>query len=155
MPTAIFRTQSTAQLEQLHELLIEYEESLPPDLRHGAPPDLRSLPLAYGGSNAAFLALEDDKAAGCIALTRFDASTGVMKRLYVKPAYRQFGIARALVAAVINFAREHRYRRVVLDTDRERLNAAYRLYASLGFSDCEPYAAVDYAKPTYMELRLQ
>lgn len=155
MPTAIFRTQSTAEFERLHELLIEYENSLPCDLRHEAPPDLRSLPLAYGGSNAAFLALVDDEAAGCIALTRLDQSTAVMKRLYVKPAYRQFGIARALVAALIDFAREQRYRRVALDTDRERLNAAYRLYASLGFSDCEPYAAVDYANPTCMELRLQ
>ena len=139
----------------MHELLLEYERSLPPDLRHGAVSDGESLTKAYGESNAAFLALVDGATAGCIVLTGFDASTAVMKRLYVKPAYRQFGIARALVATLIAFAREHQYRRVVLDTDRERLNAAYRLYESLGFNDCKPYAAVDYANPTYMELRLQ
>src|ERR1700737_4837180 len=154
MGTAILRTQTAAQFESLHELLIEYERSLPSDLRHGPEPDLQSLPQAYDGSNAAFLALIDGTAVGCIAVTGLDTSTAVMKRLYVKPAYRQFGLARALVAALIAFAREHRYVRVVLDTDRERLNAAYRLYASLGFSDCEPYADVDYANPTYMELRL-
>jgi putative acetyltransferase len=154
MRTAILRTRTAAQFESFHELLIEYERSLPPDLRHGAEPDVESLPPAYDGSNAAFLALIEDAPAGCIALTGLDASTAVMKRLYVKPAYRQFGIARALVAALVAFAREQRYRRVVLDTDRERLHAAYRLYESLGFIDCEPYAAVDYANPTYMELRL-
>jgi putative acetyltransferase len=154
MRTAILRAQTTAQFERLHELLLEYERSLPPDLRHGAVPDRGGLPKAYDDRNAAFVADVEDTAAGCIALTGFDASTAVMKRLYVKPAYRQFGIARALVAALIAFARDHGYRRVVLDTDRERLNAAYRLYESLGFSDCEPYAAVDYANPTYMELRL-
>ncbi len=154
MGTVIVRAQTTAQFERLHELLLEYERSLPPDLRHGAVSDPAVLPKAYGESNAAFLALLDGAAAGCIALTALEAPTAVMKRLYVKPAYRHFGIARALVAALIAFARERGYRRVVLDTDRERLNAAYRLYESLGFSDCEPYAAVDYANPTYMELRL-
>ena len=43
---------------------------------------------------------------------------------------------------------------VVLDTHAERLPAAYGLYLSLGFSDCDAYGTVDYACPTYMELRL-
>jgi len=44
--------------------------------------------------------------------------------------------------------------RLVLDTARERLRAAYELYRSLGFRECEPYGAVDYRCPTFMELRL-
>jgi hypothetical protein len=59
------------------------------------------------------------------------------------------------VAEALTFLRESGYRRVVLDTDKERLRAAYELYGSLGFSECEPYGPVDYASPTFMELRLR
>jgi hypothetical protein len=47
-----------------------------------------------------------------------------------------------------------RYARIALDTERERLPAAYALYASLGFRDCEPYGPVSYENPTFMELPL-
>jgi putative acetyltransferase len=150
----IRRIHSTAQFAQLRELLVEYENSLPVDLRHNGNLDLRSLRIGDAAPNAAFLSLVDQNAAGCVALRCLDASTSLMQRLYVKPAYRQLGVARALVATAIQFSRDHQHRRIVLDTDRERLRAAYNLYVSLGFVQCEPYGSVDYACPTYMELRL-
>jgi len=156
MKARIQRAQTTTEFEQFRELLVEYEQSLPADLRHDLKiPEVRMLGIEYDEPNAAFLALVDRAAAGCVALTTLDASTGVIKRLYVKPAYRQLGIARTLLTAAIQFAREQRHLRVVLDTDRGRLHAAYKLYLELGFVECEPYGSVDYACPTYMELRLQ
>jgi len=113
------------------------------------------LEIIYSEPNAAFLGVIDQGAVGCVAITRLDMSTSVIKRLYVKPGFRQLGIARVLVHAAIEYSREQRQDRVVLDTDRTRLEAAYNLYVALGFVDTEPYGPVDYAGPTYMELRLR
>jgi carbonic anhydrase len=146
------RVHSSAQFQQFRELQVAYEDSLPADLRHGLP-DLAGLEILYAEPNAAFLGLVDDKAAGCVAVTTLDASTDILKRLYVDPTFRGSGVARALMNAALHFSREHERLRVVLDTDRERLNGAYRLYLSLGFQECAPYGPVDYACPTYMELR--
>ncbi len=154
MGATILRVRSTADFERFHALLIEYENALPPDLRHGAVPDLGHVEAAYGDGGAAFLATVDDVAAGGVGVVDRDPSTAIVQRLYVTPAHRNLGIARRLVAAAIEFARGKQYRRVVLDTDRERLRAAYELYRSFGFSECEPYGVVDYATPTFMELRL-
>ena len=52
------------------------------------------------------------------------------------------------------FLEQHDYRRVVLDTEKQRLQTAYNLYRSFGFEECAPYAEVDYRCPTFMELRL-
>jgi putative acetyltransferase len=154
MTVTIQRVQCTAQFEQFRDLQVAYEESLPADLRHSLP-DLAGLETLYAEPNAAFLGLVDEKAAGCVAVTTLDTSSDVLKRLYVDPAFRKVGLARALVNAALLFSREHERLRVVLDTDRERLNGAYRLYVSMGFEDCAPYGPVDYARPTYMELRIR
>ena len=112
------------------------------------------MPEVYAEPNAAFVALADAETVGCVAARGLDASTLVLQRLYVPPACRGLGIAHALVGAVIAHARTRAYRRVVLDTDRERLAPAYRLYRALGFTECAQYAPVDYASPTFMELLL-
>jgi putative acetyltransferase len=134
--------------------MIEYEASLPPDLRHGHVPKAKTLRLAYQEPNAAFLATNEKSAAGCVAVTRLDASRALMLRLFVKRSYRGRGVARELVKATVEFLRDRRYARVVLDTDKTRLPAAYNLYRSLGFRECEAYGAVEYEAPTYMELWL-
>jgi putative acetyltransferase len=139
---------------QLHALLDEYEESLPPDLRHGSVPDMASLRATYAKPNAAFLARIGRDVAGCVALVARDGESAIVQRLYAKPLFRGQGVGRGLVATAIDCARRCGYRRLVLDTHAERLPAAYALYLSLGFSDCDPYGSVDYACPTYMELRL-
>jgi len=153
MTVTVQRVQRSAQFEQFRRLQVAYEESLPADLRHGLL-DLASLEILYGEPNAALLGLVDDKPAGCVAITMLDTSSDVLKRLYVDPAFRNVGLARSLVNAALQRSREHQRLRVVLDTDRERLNAAYKLYVSLGFQECMPYGPVDYARPTYMELRI-
>ncbi|MEO7202598.1 MAG: GNAT family N-acetyltransferase [Candidatus Tumulicola sp.] len=139
---------------QLLELLVEYERSLPTQLRHGREPDVSVVRTAYGEPNAAFIASVGDVAAGCIAVTRLDGRTAIVQRLYVRPHYREHGLARALVTAAVDFCRKRGCARAVLDTQRDRLPAAYELYASIGFTICEPYGTVTYDKPTFMELRL-
>jgi GNAT superfamily N-acetyltransferase len=128
-----------------YDLIAEYETALPLDLRH-----TKLEPFVV-----AFMASIDGQPCGCLALDERDATTGIIKRLYVKPAFRGHGIARALMDDLLAVARERGYTRVILDTNREQLAAAYQLYRSMGFTeyadDCD---AVSYACPTFMELRL-
>jgi GNAT superfamily N-acetyltransferase len=152
--SAVVRVREAPAFEQLLELLIEYERSLPKELRHGPEPDIRSAQASYSEPNAAFIARHDGIASGCIAVRRFDEHMAIVQRLYVQPEYRRTGSARALVAATIDFCREGDYQRVVLDTERDQLPAAYRLYASIGFATCEPCYPVAYDNATFMELRL-
>jgi putative acetyltransferase len=150
----VLHVREASAFGRLLELLVEYERSLPEQLRHGPEPDIQSVCLAYGEPNAAFVASVDGMATGCIAVTRRDECAAVVQRLYVRSEYRGHGLAHTLVAAAIDFCRKGDYQRVVLDTDCKRLPAAYGLYVSLGFTTCEPVYPVAYDSATFMELRL-
>jgi ribosomal protein S18 acetylase RimI-like enzyme len=154
MPLEVRRVQGRRDFQKLYQLLVEYEQSLPPDLRHGLAPDAQSMRSSYDEPNAAFLAMLDEDLAGCVAVTPLGESTAVMMRLYVRERHRGRGAARRLVTAALAFLRGRRYERVVLDTNKERLGAAYSLYLSLGFKECAPYGDVASASPTFMELFL-
>lgn len=128
-----------------YELIAEYEASLSPELRHA-----KLEPFVV-----AFMASLDGEPCGCLALDERDAQTGIVKRLYVKPAFRGHGIARALMDDLLAAARACGYTRVILDTDREQLATAYKLYLSMGFNEYHDDSdGVDYACPTFMELKL-
>jgi GNAT superfamily N-acetyltransferase len=154
MSVVVERAEDASGFRALRELLSEYERELPADLRHGSVPRLEEVERAYAAGNAAFLARSDRTYSGCVAVTMLDPQTAILQRLYVRPAYRGRGAARALAMAAIGFARDSGCNRIVLDTEAERLSAAYALYRSIGFRECDPYGAVDYRCPTFMELRL-
>lgn len=139
------RVRGSAGFARLHQLLGEYERDLPEDLRHGSEPMV----------DAAFLARIDGEDAGCVIVSSVATPSAILQRLYVRANYRGKGAARALAQAAIAYAREHGCARIVLDTDAQRLNAAFSLYRSLGFEECAPYGPVDYATPTFMQLRLR
>ncbi len=143
------------RLETFERLIREYQAWLPDDLR---VPDLEEeigqLIARYGGAGL-LLAYEKERPAGCVVLFGRDAQTAEIKRLYVVPAARGGGIGRALVAAAIERAKADGYRRIVLDTHRSRLEAAYGLYRALGFEECEAYGQADYACPTFLALTLE
>ena len=138
----------------LYQLFLAYESALPSNLRHGSVPDAEELGRRYAQGDAAFIALHEGRPIGCVAVAERNAQDALMLRLFVHPASRGMGAGRSLVHAVIRYAGERGYDRVVLDTDKKQLIAAYRLYRSLGFQECDPFAAVAYESPTFMELRL-
>ncbi|HEX3368634.1 MAG TPA: GNAT family N-acetyltransferase [Candidatus Cybelea sp.] len=154
MAVEIQRAASERDFARLHDLFVAYEEDLIPELRHGDVPPVDELRRTYGGENAAFLAAGEPRAAGCVAVTRFDRRTAVIRHLFVDPHSRGAGAARRLVAAAIEFARAGGCERVVLDTAKEHLPVAYRLYLSFGFLESAPYTTVNYRCPTFMELKL-
>jgi GNAT superfamily N-acetyltransferase len=145
------RAQSDADLADFHALLVEYEADLPQQLRHGGIPDVTALKQSFSKRSAAFLAAAAGQILGCVAASELDSETALMMRLFVRPASRGLGAARALVLSAIEFVQGAGYTRIVLDTDKELLPAAYRLYRSVGFTECASYASVDYPCPTFME----
>ena len=81
---------------------------------------------------------------GCGALTPIDASTGEIKRMWVAPEARGLGVARRLLEAIENQARQSGVTRVVLDTNRA-LTQAQALYRKAGYRETERYNDNPYA----------
>jgi GNAT superfamily N-acetyltransferase len=135
-------------------LLREYEASLPEHLRHGSL-DETVLASMLEPPNAGLTATDGTMLVGCVFLTHLDDESVVLQRLYVSPAARGSGHGRALVNAAISHARNARYRRIVLDTQRDALPEAYALYVRLGFRECPPFMPVSYDRVSYMELPLR
>ena len=88
------------------------------------------------------VATVDGEAAGCIASKPKLPATCEMKRLYVRDSFRGRRLGEKLVAALIEEARAAGYRRMVLDTSREGMEAAVALYSSFGFVEIEQYHEV-------------
>ena len=84
----------------------------------------------------------DGALAGCCALRPLDnvdyANASEMKRLYVRKAFRGFGLGRQLVEAALDAARAAGYDCVLLDTLVD-MEAARALYEDLGFAEVPPY----------------
>jgi GNAT superfamily N-acetyltransferase len=143
------------RLETFERLIREYQAWLPEDLRvTNLEIELEQLTQRYGAEGL-LLAYEGDRPVGCVVLSRRDPETAEIKRLYVDPAARGAGVGRALASAAIERARAAGHRRIVLDTHRARLEAAYALYRALGFEECEAYDEADYACPTFLSLNLE
>ena len=76
-----------------------------------------------------------------------------MKRLYVRPAFRRFGLGRVLAQALIDDARRAGYSSMLLDT-LDDMEAARGLYSSLGFEEIAPYYYNPIAGAHYLKVEL-
>lgn len=76
-----------------------------------------------------------------------------MKRLYVKPEYRKFGIGKLLAQTLIDDARKIKYKTILLDT-LAILDAAVIMYKKLGFTETEPYYDNPLDNVIYMRMEL-
>jgi GNAT superfamily N-acetyltransferase len=79
----------------------------------------------------------DDAVAGG-GLRRLDVDLAEIKRMYVRPALRSRGVARALLGALEDEARELGYAAVRLDTGPKQVHGL-ALYRSAGYVDVPPY----------------
>ncbi len=75
-----------------------------------------------------------------------------MKRLYVRPVFRSRKLGKELAERVLHEARALGYERLRLDTHPPTMQAAVRMYRSLGFQEVSPVDRVEGL--LYMELRL-
>lgn len=127
-------------LDMIRTLFREYAQTLPITLDfQGFEDELKSLPGKYEAPDGRlFVAEVDGHVVGCVALRRFDARRGELKRLYVRPAYRHHGIAQALTHHVISEAKKIGYEELVLDTLRS-MTTAIRFYTAMGFHEIAAY----------------
>jgi ribosomal protein S18 acetylase RimI-like enzyme len=122
----------------------EYAEQLGVDLCfQNFDAELAALPGDYAAPQGALLlALVDGEVAGCGALRALAdvdyPNACEMKRLYVRPAFRRFGIGRLLAQALLDRGVQAGYSNLLLDT-LDDMEAARGLYASLGFEEIPPY----------------
>ena len=122
----------------------EYADSLAIDLCfQNFEAELAALPGEYvAPSGQLLLATVDGELAGCGAvrsLAESDHSNACeMKRLFVRPAFRRFGLGRMLAEQLMDGARQLGYSSMLLDT-LDEMEAARELYTSLGFEEVAPY----------------
>ena len=141
---ALIRADAEPHLAPARELLREYARSLDVDLSfQNFEAELASLPGDYAApAGQLLLALVDGALAGCgglRALADVDyANACEMKRLYVRPAFRRFGLGRVLAQALLDEARRAGYSVMLLDT-LDDMASARGLYALLGFEEIPPY----------------
>jgi GNAT superfamily N-acetyltransferase len=135
---------SPALLDAAREVFTEYAGALGVDLCfQNFDAELAGLPGDYAApAGALLLAFVDGQLAGCGALHALSdvdyANACEMKRLYVRRAFRGFGLGRLLAQALMQRATEAGYSVLLLDT-LDDMEAARDLYESLGFVEIPPY----------------
>lgn len=112
--------------------------SLPPALERVHANVRADLPQMLSVRGQLLVARVEGADAGLVALKPIDAATGELKRMWVDPARRGGGVARALLAAVIDAARRNDYLTVRLET-ADFMAAAHALYRAAGFRDVPPF----------------
>ncbi|MEZ5719660.1 MAG: GNAT family N-acetyltransferase [Burkholderiaceae bacterium] len=143
-PVTLLTASGPDHLAVLRELFQEYAENLAVDLCFQQfDTELATLPGDYADPRGALLlALVDGEPAGCCALRPLDATdypnASEMKRLYVRRAFRGFGLGRQLAEATLDAARQRGYACVLLDT-LDDMESARALYTELGFVEIPPY----------------
>ncbi len=146
---------SEAQLESLRELLREYQQSIGVDLCfQNFEAELAALPGDYMPPDGRLIIGEiEGKVACCVAMHRFDAETAEMKRLFVRPAFRGYGLGRLLTQTIIEDARSKGYQRLVLDTMPD-MRDAQAMYEQFGFRDIPAYTVNPVQGARFMGLTL-
>jgi ribosomal protein S18 acetylase RimI-like enzyme len=84
--------------------------------------------------HAQFVALLNDRAVGLIGAQQEDAETVYLYSLWLDPTARGHGLARPLVAAAVEWARDRRARLVTLRVAADN-TVARGVYQSLGFTE--------------------
>lgn len=140
---------------QIHALLEEHIQNMyevsPPESVHTLDLDkLRAPDVTF------WTAWEDGELLGCGALKEMDLTHAEVKSMRTPSAVRRRGAGRAILAHMIDVARERGYTRLYLETgSMDAFIPARRLYAHFGFVECGPYG--DYAEDpnsTFMTLAL-
>jgi putative acetyltransferase len=96
--------------------------------------DLRNIVSSYSGRGGAFRVVTsaEGQIVGCGGLYPIDERDAEIRRMYLLPEVRGVGIGRMLLEALIGYANERRFERVVLET-ASVLKEAISLYRKRGF----------------------
>lgn len=102
-------------------------------------PDLRNIERFYQqGAGNFWLAMDDDRLVGTIALKDVGGGVCALRKMFVKQEYRGncAGIAAALMQTLLDWARQHDVRSIYLGTV-DVYHAAHRFYEKTGFTEVD------------------
>lgn len=143
-PVQIVEASTPEQVAHARALFREYADQLGVDLCfQGFDAELAGLPGDYAPPGGVLLlAWVGGALAGCGALRALPEvdypNACEMKRLYVRRAWRRFGLGRLLARHLMDRALEAGYSTLLLDT-LDDMEAARHLYVTLGFEEIPPY----------------
>jgi putative acetyltransferase len=131
-------------LQTVRDLFLDYQAELGIDLCfQGFEAELAGLPGAYAPpAGSLLLAWVDGEPAGCCALRALPNADHLnaceMKRLFVRRAFRGFGLGRLLVERILSDGQLAGYTTMLLDTLSD-METARALYQEAGFVEVAPY----------------
>ncbi len=152
-PLQLIIVNSPTEIQQTHDLLTEllawdceYSRSLGLDavalLDYQYSGGDEILPGDYASPEGCLiLATYEGTPAGCCAYRKLTSSICEIKRLYVRPEYRDKNIGKQLVAMMINNARIAGYGFIRLETV-SFMQSGIAIYNRFGFKECLPYYSI-------------
>jgi len=137
------------------KLFIEYSNSLDFSLSfQDFDKELENIPGKYKKPDGCIiLAWKNSDSIGCVGMRPLDNITCEIKRLYLKPDYRGFGLGKLLTKKVLEYCVERGYIKVFLDTTSS-MESAINIYKSLGFLETSPYYNNPLSDVIFFELNL-
>jgi putative acetyltransferase len=129
------------------------EESIAFYESKGTLDDMDDIQQSYFENDGIFFVMTDDEQIiGTGAIHKLDDEICELKRLWLLFEYHGKGLGYRMIQELFAFAREKRFRRVRLETDRGSQSRAYDLYKRLGFYEIPRYS--DNEDDAAMELTL-
>ncbi len=148
-------TNDSEAIETVRQYLRHYVTELDIDLSgQDFEQEMAALPGAYAMPEGRLLLAEiEGRPAGCIGVRRISEGSCEMTRLYVAPAERGHGIARALVLAAIQAAKEIGYKQLLLSI-LPNMRMAAKLFRELGFYEAPAYCPTPVEDTVFLALDL-
>jgi GNAT superfamily N-acetyltransferase len=129
------RPDSADALALIAELEAHLEPLYPLESRHGF-----SVEKLIAEAVAFFLIRYDDAPAGCGGIKLFGTEFGEIKRMYVRPQFRGFGLGKLMLDHLADYARGQGVGLLRLETGIHQ-QAAIGLYERMGFQRIPPFGA--------------
>jgi GNAT superfamily N-acetyltransferase len=134
MPTTVrpFRSSDQAQVIKLVLAIQQEEFGIP--ISAEEQPDLADVAAHYAVSGGNFWVAEEAGAVvGTVGLLSIGAGDLALRKMFVASDHRGMGVAAALLAACLDWAREAGFSRILLGTT-DQFKAAHRFYEKAGFA---------------------
>lgn len=103
---------------------------------------------------ALLLAKVGDAYAGVLGIKKFDDTCCELKRMWIRPDYRNKGVARMLLKESLDVATVLGYKLIRLDTSTTLMASAIRMYLEAGFYEIAPYRYNPYPDVKFYEYQI-
>ena len=138
------------------ELILEYVKWLGIDLSfQNFDKEINNLQVTYGEPDGGLcIGLRNKDAVAVAGIKRFNDRECELKRMFVQPGSRGFGIGKLLLTRCIEIAKKLNYDTIKLDT-ADFMKSAIKLYTDNGFVEIPAYRYNPYEEARYFELNLK